>query len=306
MTSAEALPRLLLVGGGGGLVGRSVLAEFGDGWRIRSVHRSALASETAAGVEWIRADVGTLDDWRPVLSGVDAVLNVAWYRWGSEARFRALRDGLLRLVDAASAAGVRRFLHVSVPEAPPTLETGLPYLRYKRAIDRALVASGLAYRIVRPTMLFGDGDVLLSVMIRAMRRYPLFPMFGDGRYHVSPLAVGDLAHLLRLEAKGSGTGVVDVGGPERFEYRELTDRMFTALHRRARYWNLSPKGSLRLAGLLQSLGSSLLYRYEVEWLLSDRLGLPPYAGLDRPMVRVGSFLERLAAGARDAPSEGRS
>ena len=300
MTGVRGDGRLLLVGGGGGLAGRSVLEEFGPDWAIRSVHRHPVAAEAAARVDWIRADAADVPDWAPWLAGVDVVINLAWYRQASARRFRALADGLVRLIRASERAGTPRWVQVSVPEAPPSLESALPYLSCKRRVDRTLAESTLSYSVVRPTMLFGPNDKLLTVMLRTIARYHRFPMFGDGEYHVSPLAARDLARILRREATLDERHVVDAGGPERWRYRDLTDRLFWALHRAPRYVQFSPRGGVRLARLLETLGSDLLYAYEVEWLLSDRLGLSAYSGLDRPLQPVGPFLE--AEAARFAPS----
>jgi uncharacterized protein YbjT (DUF2867 family) len=282
-------PRLLLVGGGGGLVGRAVLTEFRAGYRIRSVHRRRAPSEDPD-IEWVAGDVAAPLDWDRLLADVDVVLNVAWYRWESEAVFRGLYEGLRRLLEAARRRRTLRFLHVSVPSAPASLETGLPYLRYKRRFDAELAASELSFRIVRPTLLYGPGDRLLGVMLRLMARYRFLPMFGPGDYHVSPVASADLARVLQREAASTVTGTVDVGGPESFRYRDLTDLMFRCLDQRPHYWRMSLRSGLWITRAMVGLGSSLLYPYEVEWLVSDRLSLPPYRGLDPPMQRVRDYL----------------
>jgi len=284
-------PLLLVVGGCTGLVGRAVLREFGPTHRIRSLHRRPTEAEASGGVEVVAGDAREIADWGPYLRGVDTVLNLAWYREPRHRHFVRLADGLLRLVRDAEAAGVRRFVHVSVPDAPPRMETDLPYLAQKRRVDRAIEASRLSYAIVRPTMLFGPRDVLLTVMLRTIQRYHRFPMFGDGLYHVSPIATGDLAAILRREGERGARTNVMVGGPERWVYRDLTDAMFRALGRSPRYVRLSPANSVRLASFLERVGSSLLYAYEVEWLLADLLGLPPYEGLGRPLASAGPFLE---------------
>lgn len=294
--------RLLLVGGGGGLVGRNLLEEFASDWSIRSVHRHPVPREAEAGVEWRAADVAQVEDWAPLLDGVDTVVNVAWYRFGSERRFRPLADGLSRLIRDSRAARVRRWIQISVPEAPPELESGLPYLFEKRRVDQALAESGVSYSIVRPTMLFGPNDKLLTVMLRTIARYHRFPMFGDGEYHVSPIAARDLARVVRREIGLEVSHTVDVGGPQRWRYHDLTDAMFRALGQRPRYVSLTPKGAVRLARLLEAFGSSLLYAYEVEWLLSDRLGLPPYVGLDMDLAPVGPFLAEVARGYAPQPA----
>jgi NADH dehydrogenase len=298
-------PVWLVVGGCTGLVGRAVLAEFAHDRRIRSVHRRPTEAEAAAGIDARPADAAEVADWRPYLEGVDTVLNLAWYRQARRARFRRLADGLVRLVKDTEAAGVRRFVHVSVPDAPRRLESDLPYLAEKRRVDRAVEASGLDYAIVRPTMLFGPRDVLLSVMLRTIRRYHVFPMFGDGEYHLSPVSVADLASILRLEAERGGRRNVVVGGPRRWRYRDLTDTLFRVAGLRPRYLSLGPANSVRLARLLETLGSSLLYAYEVEWLLADMLGLPAYVGLGRPLRTIEPFLgEEVLRARRTLPPGG--
>ena len=295
MSAAGRRPRLLLVGGGAGLVGRHLIAEFAADWNVVSVHRHASRAELSAGVEFRAADVAHVTDWTPYLNGVDLVVNVAWYRSGSLRRFRPLTEGILRLVDAADRVHVPRFVHVSVPDSPSSLETDLPYMSEKRRVDRAIEASGLSYAILRPTMLFAPRDKLVTVMLRTMHRYHRFPMFGDGEYHISPLAAADFARIVRLESARPGRRNVIIGGPKRWRYRDLTDAMFGALRLPPRYFALSPTGAVRVAWLLEHLGSTLLYVYEVEWLLSDMLGLPPYAGLDTPLRTVEPFLAQEAA-----------
>jgi len=297
-------PRVLVVGGFGGFVGRSLLPALAPEFRLRSVHRSPVPAEAAAGVEWIRGDAADLADWESAVRDVDVLVNVAWYRAGRAARFVALRNGLERGLAAAGRAGVRRVLQLSVPPAPEHLERGFPYLVEKRRFDAAVASSGISYRLLRPTMLFGPGDVLLSVMLREIRRYGFFPMFGDGHYHVSPLAVADLARVVRQEATSNATGVRSLGGPRRYEYRELTDLLFRTAGRRPRYWRMSERNGVRLAALLERLGSRLLYAYEAEWLVSDLLGLPPADDVPGGLTSVESYLGASGPSADAAPSLG--
>lgn len=305
MTAASLRPRLLLVGGGTGLVGRHILAEFGRDWSIVSLHRRPSPDELAAGVEFRQGDISRIVDWAPLLQNVDLVVNVAWYRSGSLRRFRPLAEGLLRLVAAADRARVPRFVHVSVPDSPASLEQNLPYMAEKRRVDRAIEQSGLSYAIVRPTMLFAPRDKLVTVMLRTMHRYRRFPMFGDGEYHISPLAAPDFARIVRREAARPDRRNVTAGGPRRWRYRDLTDAMFAALGLPSRYFTLSSRGAVRVARLLETLGSTLLYVYEVEWLLSDMLGLPPYAGLETPLLPVEPFLAEEAVRLRRTQKEAR-
>jgi uncharacterized protein YbjT (DUF2867 family) len=293
MTESAPNRRLLLAGGGGGLLGRAVLSELLPAWSVRSVHRHRAANETPPEVEWVACDIAGVGDWDALLRDCDAVVNLAWYRWAAPSRFQSLFEGSLRLLAAAKRAEIP-FVQVSVPPAPARLERELPYLVFKRRLDEAVRSAGVPYAIVRPSLLFGPGDVLLSVMLRSIRRYPVFPMFGDGRYRIAPVAAHDVARLLASQLEQPANTTVDVGGPAIYRYRDVTDRMYELLAKRPRYWRLSDRGAVRLAALLRSLGSTKLYAYEVEWLLSDSLGIGPTPMLPGPLERIEPFLEREA------------
>jgi uncharacterized protein YbjT (DUF2867 family) len=291
MSSGAPRARLLLVGGGGGFVGRNLLREISGRYWIRSVHRRSVPEEDRTAIEWIRGDVAEISDWGSIVRDVDIVVNLAWYRWARPRAFESLYGGLHRLLSAATEAGVRRFVQVSVPPAPAHLENSLPYLIFKRRFDQELLSSGVSHAILRPSMLFGHGDVLLTVMLRSIQRYPFFPMFGDGSYRLSPLAVTDFARILRGFIENDRQGVFELGGPETFRYRELTDLLFALARKRPRYWTMSARNGIRFARLLQATGSHLLYAYEVEWLVSDLLGLSPATGVEGANERVRPFLE---------------
>ncbi len=85
-------------------------------------------------------------------------------------------------------------------------------------------------------------------------------------------------------------------------YRELTDRMFRLLGKRPRYWGWSGPTARRLTALLVALGSTTLYPYEVEWLMSDMLGLPPHQGLDTPLKTVEPYLIQVAGNLAHRPA----
>lgn len=289
MSGGSGGRRLLLAGGSGGLLGRALLEALPPNWTVRSVHRHPSRRESERGVEWVGSDLAAVTDWDSWLRDCDAVANLAWYRWGSEARFRSLYEGLSRLLTATRRRGIP-FLQVSVPEAPAHLETGIPYLVYKRRFDAAVRESQGPYSIVRPTLMFGPGDVLLGVMLRSIRRYPVFPMFGDGSFRISPVAAADVARLLVRLLGAPANATVDVGGPASYRYRDVTDRMYALLGKRPRYWRMTPRGGRRLATLLQALGSTKLYAYEVEWLVSDTLSLRPSGQTDWSLTRVEPYL----------------
>ena len=83
-------------------------------------------------------------------------------------------------------------VHFSVANA--STDSRLPYFRGKGQVEEILRDTGiLPYAIIRPTLVFGEWDLLLNNMAWALRRFPVFPVFGKGDYPVQPIFAGDLA-----------------------------------------------------------------------------------------------------------------
>lgn len=113
----------------------------------------------AAGVEPVICDLEGDDDVAAAVRGADAVVFAAGAGPGSGAERKRTVDlgGALKLIDAAKGEGVERYVMISAMGAgDPPAEGGDAfgeYLRAKAEADRALLASGLAYTIVRPGVL---------------------------------------------------------------------------------------------------------------------------------------------------------
>jgi uncharacterized protein YbjT (DUF2867 family) len=116
----------------------------------------------AAGIEPVLCDLEGEGDVAAAVKGADAVVFAAGAGPGSGAERKRAMDlgGAVKLIDAALAAGVRRYVMVSAMGAaePPAAggEVFGEYLRAKAAADRALAASGLDFTIVRPGGLTDD------------------------------------------------------------------------------------------------------------------------------------------------------
>jgi uncharacterized protein YbjT (DUF2867 family) len=116
----------------------------------------------AIGVEPVLCDLEGDDDVIEAISGAEAVVFAAGAGPGSGAGRKRSMDlgGAVKLIDAARAEGVDRYLMVSaMGAADPPVEGGEvfgEYLRAKAEADRVLAASGLAFTIVRPGGLTDD------------------------------------------------------------------------------------------------------------------------------------------------------
>lgn len=79
--------------------------------------------------------------------------------------------------------------------ANPSAEYRLPYFRGKGQVEEILKSMGMPCAVIRPTLVFGEGDLPQNNMAWALRRFPVFPLFGKGDYKVQPIYAGDPAGL---------------------------------------------------------------------------------------------------------------
>jgi len=157
---------------------------------------------------------------RESLSGASALINTYWVRFPrGTSTFQAAVANTCALIRAAKEAGVRRMVHVSI--ANPSMDSPLGYYRGKAELEQALRDSGLSYAIVRPTVIFGHEDVLINNIAWFVRRFPLFGIPGDGRYHIRPIFVEDMARLLADAVESESNTTADAVGPESFTFEEL-------------------------------------------------------------------------------------
>ena len=241
--------RVLVVGANGQLGARTCQELLHRGHEVRGSVRAAdrAPDVAAAGVELVEADVATGSGVEAALDGVEGVLlsaNAVLPRAGDSPR--AFHDGALRLVDAAEAAGVRRFVLPSVPVA--AIDDEVPPIRTRREREDRLATSPMETVVVRlppfcdvwlglvgsslPTR--GEAHASLdrpSPFLRRFRRLTgtaverrgvmLVPGPATSRHAFITVQDAASALVTALERHPSPVPVVEVGGPEVLSWREV-------------------------------------------------------------------------------------
>jgi len=217
------------------------------------------------------------DELADSLRGARVLYNTYWVRfnYGQFTHADAVRN-TLALFEAAGRAGVRRVVHVSI--ANPSEDSPLEYYRAKARLERALVESGLSYAILRPTVLFGREDILVNNIAWSVRRFPVLPVFGDGRYPIQPVHVDDLARLAVEQGESEENVILNAAGPETFSYRGLLVTLAEVLGKRRWVVGVPPwVGYLGAVALGKMLGDVVLTRDEIRGLMAGLLAVdsPP-------------------------------
>lgn len=205
------------------------------------------------------------------LSGVAVLYNTYWVRFNH--RLFKHADAVkttLALFEAARKAGVERVVHVSITN--PSEDSPLEYFRGKAVLEKALVESGLSYAILRPAVLFGKEDILINNIAWVLRHFPVFGVFGDGRYRLQPIYVDGLARLAVEQGKSRANVILDAIGPEIFTYRDLVTKIGDLIGRRRPIASVPRWLGYAVGRVLGAIvGDVVITRDEIEGLMADLL-----------------------------------
>ena len=214
--------------GGTGFIGTHLCRRLLDhGHTVTAVSRTATSETVPDGVRAVAGDMTDPDAAADAIAGHDAVVNlIALSPLVEPPRglsHTAVHLGATRAaVEAASAHDPSmRFVQMSALGADPDGPTA--YHRAKGQADVVVKESSLDWRILRPSVVFGDGGEFLP-FLRRVTPGPLKPLPGGGTVRFQPLWVGDLTTMLvsTLVEADHRHATYDLGGPAPLSLAELT------------------------------------------------------------------------------------
>jgi len=205
------------------------------------------------------------------LRGGAVLYNTYWVRFDyGRASFARAVANTKTLLAAAREAGVRRVVHISVTNPSP--DSPFPYFRGKAAGEEAVRTSGLSYAILRPTVIFGAGDILINNIAWLLRKFPVFAVAGPGDYRLQPVFAEDVAELAATVGEQQENFIVDAVGPETYTFDSLVRFIREKVGSKARIVHLPPGLVLFFSKLLGMLTRDVvLTREEVGGLMANLL-----------------------------------
>lgn len=283
----------VFVTGGSGFVGGHVIEGLAGAHRVLAMARSERSASVVEGfgAEAVRC---SLDDIHAShLEGVDVVVHGAAYveEYGPDSAYEnANVGGTQRLLDAARAAGVKRFILVSsnatvfdgTPQdridetVPHTTLARFPYGRTKAEAERRVRAAnreGFTTLSLRPCFVWGPRDNSVGPAVARMAEEGSFVWVDGGKHRISTTHVDNLVAAVRLAlTEGRGGEAYFVTDGEDTDFR-------TFLSQLARDQGVELQGPNVPGWLVRGLGSGL----DVTWRTLGR-STPP------PLTRMASLL----------------
>ena len=208
----------ILVTGGTGVIGTGVVPELlSRGHQVRLLSRHA--DDDAGrwkGVEPTSGDVSDITSLRGSCGQCDAIVHVAGIaaEQPPEVTFEKVNVGGTRnIIEEAEKAGVRRFIYISSLGAD---KGSTDYHKSKRESEEIVRASGLDWTIIRPGLVYGPGDEVISNVLKMIRAMPAVPVVDFGRQPFQPIWFEDLSKAVAvIVERGDLNGqVVEIAGPE--------------------------------------------------------------------------------------------
>ncbi len=205
------------------------------------------------------------------LRSASVLYNTYWVRFNHKNfKHSTAVENTLILFNAAKKAGIKRIVHISITN--PTENSHLEYFRGKAELEHALLKSGVSYAILRPTVLFGQEDILINNIAWLLRKFPFFGIFGDGMYRLQPIYVDDLAALAVEQGQQAENVIIDAIGPETFTYRELVTVISNAIDKHRPIISIPPIFGLCVGWLIgKFVGDVTITHDEIKGLMTDLL-----------------------------------
>lgn len=262
-----------VVTGSFGFIGRYITRRLlADGQTVRTITTHPEKPNPFVGaVEAFPYDFDRPRRLEAALRGADTLYNTYWIRfeYGGMTFARALHN-TATLFECARKAGVRKIVHISV--TGNSERSPLPYYRGKAAQERLLRQAGVPYCIVRPTLVFGEEDILVNNIAWLMRRFPVFPVFGDGSYEVQPVHGNDVAAIAVSGVQMPDSTTVDAIGPERFAFRDFVRLIAGGIHSGILLLSMPPALGIAFGRVIgRVLGDVLLTADELHGLMQGLL-----------------------------------
>jgi len=186
----------VLVLGGTGFVGRHLIPRLSAaGHRVTVIARRRHEARHLILLPTVQVVEGDPLDPRELdvrMRGVTAVVNLIGilHEHGRETFASVHAEGARKVVDACTRAGVARLVHMSAINADPAGPS--LYLRSKGEAEAIVAASGLAWTILRPSVMFGREDAFLNLFAKLLRLFPALALAApDAKF--APIHVGDVA-----------------------------------------------------------------------------------------------------------------
>ena len=236
--------RKIVITGAAGLVGQNLTSRLlarGYSQLVgidKHAANMAIFRQQFPSVSAIQADLAAVNDttmWQGALAGCDALV-IGHAQIGGLNSDEFVRNNVQATEGLLEAAIQHRVPYlVNISSSVVNSIAVDAYTETKKAQEALIASSGIKQVILRPTLMFGWFDRKhLGWLARFMRRTPVFPIPGTGKFLRQPLFAGDFCEIILSSIEQQKTGSFNISGQEKIDYIDLIRALREAIHGKAR------------------------------------------------------------------------
>lgn len=185
-------------------------------------------------IEWRQGSIDDVSSMVKVFEGAEAVFHLVGIiaESGGKTFTDIVARGTSHMVEASRRAGVKLVVYQSAMGTEP--DSSIPYRQTKYQAERTIKNSGLDFVILRPSIIYGPGDGFVSLLSKMIRLSPIVPLPGGGHFELQPVYIDDMNRCLErsLHTPEVRSIIIEVGGPEKLEYRRIVNILIDTMNRR--------------------------------------------------------------------------
>ena len=220
----------ILLPGGAGLVGQNLVARLkAKGYNnivVLDKHRTNISvlKKIQADIQVEYADLAEPGEWQRHFVDADVIVMLQAQIGGVDYQefVRNNIDASKLILEGISNRQIKpRLIHISSSVVESVADDF--YTRSKIEQERLVIESGIVCPILRPTLMFGWFDRKhLGWLSRFMKKVPIFPIPGHGRYMRQPLYVGDFCNVIMSCIENpSINGIFNISGHQKVDYIDI-------------------------------------------------------------------------------------
>ncbi|GJL96589.1 MAG: hypothetical protein DHS20C06_04060 [Hyphobacterium sp.] len=188
----------ILVLGGYGLIGAALSRRLiADGHEVTGLGRKAsVGARLIPAAAWKSVDIArltTTQDWLPIITDFDAVVNASGaLQSGGRDNVTAVQStAIIALINACETADVSRFIQISATMA--AIDADTDFMRSKGEADTHLRTSKLAWTLFRPGLVIAPGAYGGTALLRMLAALPGIGLMAFGDRRIQSIGVDDIA-----------------------------------------------------------------------------------------------------------------
>ena len=233
---------MILITGATGYIGRHLVARLiSQGERPRCLVRNTTRAASilpADKVELVQGDTTSYHSLQDAVRGVDTIVHAAFMtadRKQSPSNHYEETNvaGTTNLVRAAELADVKRLIEISGLGTKP--DKAGSYMQGRYLAEKILQDSGVAWTIIRPSVLFGKEAPFVKGLTELIQSAPVLPLIGGGKTMFQPIYVEDVVTVIvkiLQEPEHTTSKIYTIGGPEYYSFSEIFDLLLQATGKR--------------------------------------------------------------------------